>query len=319
MNIKTAFSRIRVNQHNSVFIILAVICLATWIYEPGFLSSDNLFSMLRQASALGVLTVGALFVIVGGGVDLSVAATMGMAIVIYAYGYNNFGTLGLIVGSLLALLFGILMGVINGLIVTKFHVQPFLTTLFTGTILTGLRMIIFGPFSVGKVPDGIRLLGNATTGVVPNSSIIFLAVIIICLVVFNKTVFGRQLIAVGTNRMAAVFSGINADLTIIKSYCVCGLLAVLASMLLAGYTGYASMWIGQGFEFNALVAAVIGGSYLGGGRGSIIGVLGGVLVTTLLLNVVLLFGLPISFQFVVKGAVLIIATLIGAWAVSRRR
>jgi ribose transport system permease protein len=291
----------------------------TGIYKADFLGSENIFNMLRQASALGVLTSGALFVIVGGGVDLSVAATMQMAIVIYTFGFNFFGTWGLVVGSILALLLGVVMGIINGVIVTKFHVQPFLTTLFTGSILTGIRMIVVGPYSVGVVPDGIRLLGNDSTGVVPNSTIIFFVVIIVCLVVFNKTVFGRQLVAVGTNRLAALFSGINADMTIIKSYCICGLLAVLASMLLSGYTGYADMWLGQGYEFNALVAAVIGGNYLGGGRGSIIGVLGGVLVTTLLLNVVLLFGLPIAFQYVVKGAILIAATLIGALAVSRRR
>ena len=319
MNIRTVASRARINQHNSVFIVLLVICLAAWIYEPGFMSSENIFNMLRQASALGVLTSGALFVIVGGGIDLSVAATMQMAIIIYTSGFNYFGTWGLIAGSFLALLFGVLMGIINGVIVTKFHVQPFLTTLFTGSILTGIRMIVIGPYSVGVVPDGIRLLGNASTGIVPNSMIIFFVVIIVCLVVFNKTVFGRQLVAVGTNRMAAVFSGIDADTTIIKSYCACGLLAVLASMLLSGYTGYADMWLGQGYEFNALVAAAVGGNYLGGGRGSILGVLGGVLVTTLLLNAVLLFGLPIAFQFIVKGAILVAATLIGAWAVSRKR
>lgn len=319
MNIRTVTRKARVNQHNSVFIILFVICLVTWIYKPGFMGSENIFNMLRQASALGVLTSGALFVIVGGGIDLSIAATMQMAIIIYTYGYNYFGIWGLVAGSFLALLFGVFMGIINGVIVTKFNVQPFLTTLFTGSLLTGIRMVIIGPYSVGVIPDGIRLLGNASTGIVPNSMIIFFVVIIICLVVFNKTVFGRQLVAVGTNRLASVFSGINADRTIIKSYCVSGLLAVLASMLLSGYTGFADMWLGQGYELNALIAAVVGGNYLGGGRGSIIGAVGGVLVITLLLNAVLLFGLPISFQFIVKGAILIAATLVGAWAASRRR
>jgi ribose/xylose/arabinose/galactoside ABC-type transport system permease subunit len=123
---------------------------------------------------------------------------------------------------------------------------------------------------------------------------------------------------VGSNRVAAVFSGINADAAIIKSYCYSGIMAVLASILLAGYTGYADMWIGEGFEFNSLVAAVIGGNFLGGGRGSVLGMLGGVLVTTLVLNIVLVFGLDVTFQYVFMGLIFLVATLIGALATAKR-
>ena len=150
--------------------------------------------------------------------------------------------------------------------------------------------------------------------IIPNAVLVFLVVIVVCLVIFNRTVFGRQLVAVGTNKRAAVFSGIDADLTVIKSYCACGVLAVLSSMLLSGYTGYADMWLGSGFEFSCLVAAVIGGNYLGGGRGSVLGAVGGVLVTTLILNAVLLFGLDIAYQYIAKGIVLVTATLAGSLA-----
>jgi len=117
--------------------------------------------------------------------------------------------------------------------------------------------------------------------------------------------------------MGSVFSGIDADWVVIKSYVASGVLAVLASMLLAGYTGYADMWLGSGFEFSCLAAAVIGGNYLGGGRGSILGAVGGVLVTTLLLNAVLLFGLAISYQYMVKGIILIAATVSGSLSMRR--
>jgi ribose/xylose/arabinose/galactoside ABC-type transport system permease subunit len=306
--------RIRVNQHNSVYLIMFVVCLATWLYKPLFLNSDSILSMLRQASALGVLTAGQLFVIIAGGVDLSVAATMQMAIVIYTKGFNLYGAWGLAGGIGLALLVGAAMGIVNGVIVTKFRVQPFLATLFTGSILTGIRQIVTGISSAGVIPDAIRFLGRDTTAFVPNAVLIFFIVTVICLVIFNRTVFGRQLVAVGTNKRAAIFSGINADLTVIKSYCACGILAVLASMLLSGYTGYADMWLGSGFEFSCLVAAVIGGNYLGGGRGSMLGAVGGVLVTTLILNSVLLFGLDISYQYIAKGIVLVAATLAGSLA-----
>jgi putative xylitol transport system permease protein len=311
-------TRIRINQHNSVYLIMFVVCLAIWLYKPGFLSSANLLSMLRQASALGVLTAGQLFVIIAGGVDLSVAATMQMAIVIYTRGFNLYGAWGLAGGIALALLVGAAMGIVNGLIVAKFRVQPFLATLFTGSILTGIRQIVTGISSAGVVPDAIRFLGRDTTLIVPNAVLVYLIVIVACLVIFNTTVFGRQLVAVGTNKRAAVFSGIDADLTVIKSYCACGVLAVLSSMLLSGYTGYADMWLGSGFEFSCLVAAVIGGNYLGGGRGSVLGAVGGVLVTTLILNAVLLFGLDIAYQYIAKGIVLVTATLAGSLATRRR-
>lgn len=305
-------ARLRVNQHNSVFIIMLLVCLVTWVYKPMFLSTDNILSMLRQASALGVLTAGQLFVIIAGGVDLSVAATMQMGIVIYTYGFNAYGALGIAVGILVAVLVGAAMGLINGVVVAKFHVQPFLATLFTGSILTGVRLIITGIASAGPIPDPIRFLGRDTSFVIPNSVIVFFIVVVVCLIIFNRSVFGRQLVAVGTNTRAAVFSGIDADWVVIKSYVASGVLAVLASMLLAGYTGYADMWLGSGFEFSCLAAAVIGGNYLGGGRGSVLGAVGGVLVTTLLLNAVLLFGLTIAYQYVVKGIILIAATLAGS-------
>jgi ribose/xylose/arabinose/galactoside ABC-type transport system permease subunit len=305
-------SSLRINKHNSVFVILFLLSLATYIYSPEFMSQGTILSMLRQSSALGVLTAGQLIVIIAGGVDLSVVATMQMSIVIYTYFINNYGILGLIIGITLSMLVGILMGIVNGGIVSRFNVQPFLVTLFTAHILTGIRMIFTGVDSAGVVPDEIRFIGNESTGVIPNAVIVFFLVIVACWWILNKSVFGRELVCVGSNKAAAVFAGVNVDRTIIKSYCFSGLMAVLASMLLAGYTGYADMWIGSGYEFNSLVAAVIGGNFLGGGRGSIFGVLGGVLVITLVLNVVLVFGLDITYQYIFTGLIFVAATLIGS-------
>jgi ribose/xylose/arabinose/galactoside ABC-type transport system permease subunit len=309
--------RLGINKHNSVYIILIVLSVVTYIYSPQFMTGGTILNMLRQASALGVLTAGQLFVIVGGGVDLSVVATMQMAIVIYSRLINRMGTAGLIIGILLSLVLGIGMGLFNGVVITKFRLQPFLVTIFTAHILTGSRMIFTGVDSAGVVPDAIRFLGNESTGPIPNAVIIMFLVIILSIILLNKTIFGRQLVAVGSNRLAAVFSGINADATIIKSYCYSGIMAVLASILLAGYTGYADMWIGEGFEFNSLVAAVIGGNFLGGGRGSVLGMLGGVLVTTLVLNIVLVFGLDVTFQYVFTGLIFLIATLMGSLATAK--
>ena len=307
-------NKLRINKHYSVYVVMMILLVATYIYSPKFLSGSTIFNMLRQASALGVLTAGQLFVIIGGGVDLSVVATMQISIVTCVYFTNAFGVWGLILGIGISLVLAILIGLANGVIVTKFNVQPFLVTLFMAELLTGARMILVGVQSAGSVPSTMRFLGNDLTGPIPNAVIVFLLVVIVSFVILNKTVYGRKLVSVGTNKRAAIFSGINANSTVIISYCFCSVMAVISGLLLAGYTGYADMWIGEGYEFTALVAAVIGGNFLGGGRGSIMGVVGGVLVTTLVLNVVLLFGLDVTFQYIFMGAIFIVATLTGALA-----
>jgi ribose transport system permease protein len=305
-------NKLQINKHYSVYIVMVALLMATYIYSPKFLSGSTIFNMLRQASALGVLTVGQLFVIIGGGVDLSVVSTMQISIVTCVYFTNEYGVLGLILGIVISLVFAILIGLANGVIVTKFNVQPFLVTLFMAELLTGARMIIVGVQSAGSVPSAMRYLGNDLTGPIPNAVMVFLLVVIVSFVVLNKTVYGRKLVSVGTNKRAATYSGINGNSTVIISYCFSSVMAVIAGILLAGYTGYADMWIGKGYEFNALVAAVIGGNFLGGGRGSIMGVVGGVLVTTLVLNVVLLFGLDVTYQYIFMGVIFIVATLLGA-------
>lgn len=301
----------RLNKHSGVYIILGIILVIAGLYSPSFINMNNQMTMLRQASALGILAIGQLFVIVGGGVDFSVAATMQMSITIFMYGYNNYGMPGLIIGVFAAILFGVLVGLANGFIVVKYHVQPFLTTLFTASIITGTRMIVAGIRPAGNIPDAIRFFGRDRTFAIPNALIVFFILALIAYLVMEKSVFGRKLTAVGTNYLAAQFSGIQAGLTLVKSYIICSVLAVIASIVLAGYIGFADQWIGAGYHFNSLIAAVIGGNYLGGGRGSVLGVVGGALTVTLVINFVTLLGFSAPFQHVVSGIVLILALFIG--------
>lgn len=309
--------KVRLNKHNGVYMILAVLLLIAGVYSPSFIQVNNFMTMLRQASALGILTIGQLFVIVGGGVDLSVAATMQMSITIFMYGYNNYGMAGLIIGLACAVLFGLIVGLANGIIVTRYHVQPFLTTLFTGSIITGIRMIVAGIKPAGNIPEVIRFLGRDRTFEIPNALIIFLVIAVIAYIILDRGVFGRRLVAVGTNYQAARFSGIKADFTLLQGYVICSLLAVLASVVLAGYIGFADQWIGAGYNFNSLVAAVIGGNYLGGGRGSVLGVIGGALTMTIVINFVTLLGFSAPWQHVVSGIVLILSLFIGVMTTKR--
>lgn len=301
-----------INKHTGVFLILAIILIISALFSPSFIGANNMLAMLRQASTLGILTIGQLFVIIGGGVDLSVESILQMAITIFMYGHKNFGDSGLIYGLLAAFLFGMLAGFINGILVIRFNVQPFLTTLFTGTIITGIRMIWVGIESAGNVPDFIRFFGRDKTFNIPNAVIVFLLIAIIASVIIKRSVYGRKLIAVGTNYQTSVYSGIKSQRTVIISYMISGVMAVLASIILSGYIGFADRWIGAGLSFNSLIAAVIGGNYLGGGRGSVVGVIGGALLMSIIINFVTLLGLSHAFQHILSGFVLIFTIIIGS-------
>ena len=313
-NMGNVLKGFRINKHNSVYFILALLLIIAGIYQPQFVEVSNLLTMLRQAASLGILTIGQLFAIVGGGLDLSVAATLQMSITIFMWGYNNFGIQGLLIGLVAAFLFGIVVGLVNGIIITKYKVQPFLATLFTGSIITGIRMILVGIESAGNVPDIIRVFGRGRTLTIPNGLIIFFIIACIAALVLNRSVYGRKLIAVGTNYIAAEFSGIKASNTVIISYIICSTMSVIASILLAGYIGFADRWIGAGLHFNSLVAAVIGGNYFGGGRGSVFGAVGGALVMTIVISFVTLLGFSAPFQHVVAGVVLILTLFIGTYS-----
>lgn len=307
-----------INKHTGVYVLLAILLAVAGMVNPSFLGLDNSMTMLRQASALGILAIGQLFVIVGGGVDLSVTATMQMSITVFMAGYSSYGTAGLVLGVTGAFLVGALIGWVNGVLVVRFHVQPLLTTLFTGAIVTGLRMILVGVNPAGNVPEAIRFFGRDRTFAIPNALLVLLLVAVVSYLVLSRSVFGRRLIGVGTNYSTARTAGIRPDRTLVQSYVISGVLAVLASVVLAGYIGFADQWIGAGYEFNSLIAAVIGGNYLGGGRGSVSGAIGGALVMTVVLNVVTLLGLSAPFQLIVSGVVLILALTIGVTTQQRR-
>ncbi len=303
-----------VNQYNSVYIVMVLLCVAAFIYKPSYMQAENIYVMLRQTSALGMLALGQLFVISAGGVDLSVAATMQGAVTIFMFSSNTYGPAGLVVGIVLSLIAGLIVGLINGIIIAKFKVQPFLTTLFTGAILVGIRRVFAGVTPMGVAPRQIMdIVKGEKSGAFPNASLIFLFFSVIVFVIFKYTVYGRKIMSVGTNPTAALFSGYKIDRIKISTYCISALAAVLSSIVMVGYTGYADQEaLGKGMEMDSLVAVVLGGNYLGGGRGSVVGTVGGVLVTTLIINIVILFGFEIQHQYVVKGVILLLVTFIAS-------
>jgi len=301
----------RIFKDHIVYVFLVAVLAVAAILSPLFFKLDNLFNILRQASALGLLAVGQTVVVIAGGIDVSVAAVMQLAGVMAAEitkGQDRF----VLITFLAVLLTGTAIGFGNGILVAKRKVQPFVSTLFVGLLISGLRLMVTKATPSGGLPGFIRYLGNASTGPIPNAVIVFGAAALIIGFMLSRTVFGRSIYAAGGNPVVANLSGIRVDRLTVFCYMLCGFLSALAGLVLVGYLGYADQNIGNGYEWDSIAAVAVGGVVLGGGKGKISGAIAGVLLMTVLLNLVLMLKLRVEYQFIVRG--LVIITAVGFYA-----
>ncbi len=306
MSVRTgppAFLSAIVREH-LVYVFLAAVLILAAIVSPVFFQTKNLFNILRQASALGILAVGQTMVVVSGGIDLSVAAVMQLAGVSVAeITKGSDARVWIALPAVLAA--GALIGLGNGALVAKRRVQPFISTLFVGLLVTGLRLLVTRATPSGILPPFVRLLGSASAGPVPNALIIFAATALAAGVALTRTTWGRRIFAVGGNPRAAALNGVPVDRITILSYVMCGLAAALSGIVLVGYLGYADQEIGTGYDLDSIAAVAVGGAVLGGGKGRISGTVAGVLLMAVLLNLVLLLKLTVEYQLVLRGAVIL--------------
>ena len=284
--------------------LLGLIVLSS-IVSPAFLTANNVSNMLLQAAPLGIVVIGQAFVILVRGLDLSVASVMATAAVV-ATSFN--GQSGDVVPIILvALAIGVATGFANGLLVTKRDVSPFLATLATMIVLQGIRFAYTGGAPSGNVPHFFRIIGSETIYGLPYNVIILAIIAAFFWVLLHKSVFGRQVYITGGNPTVARLVGMNADRVTIICYVISGTLAAIAGLVLSGFVGIVDNWVGRGMELDSIVAAVMGGIALSGGRGTIIGGLIGAAILVVVFNAVLLFGMPVQFQIIIKGIVIVIA------------
>jgi ribose/xylose/arabinose/galactoside ABC-type transport system permease subunit len=292
-----------------IFIFLAILVIAASIVSPAFLNPQNIKDILNQTAALGMVAIGQTFVILlgNGALDLSVASVMATVAVILAHNTQGQNALFLPV-AMVCLLFGILVGLVNGLLVTKRKIQPFIVTIGISIIIQGLRFLYTKGAPKGSFPDILRFLGTGNVGSIPMSILSLTVLVIIAFIVLKRTKLGRQIYAIGGNTNTARLSGYNVDWIIIISFMISGCLAAVAGLYLAGWIGIADNWVGRGYELDSVAAVVMGGTTFEGGRGGVIGTIVGVLILVVLFNLVLLLHLPVQAQLLVKGAIIIIAT-----------
>jgi ribose/xylose/arabinose/galactoside ABC-type transport system permease subunit len=298
-----------------VYVSLAALLLAALLLTPDIYSRENLFLNLRQASQLGLVAVGQTLVLLAAGLDLSVGGVIVLtSVTIAQVGGNQDSMIG--PGVLLALIFGLIVGLGNGLLITKRSVPPFVATLGMLVLISGAQVAYTKGVPSGQVPPALTVL-NSGIGPLPISFLIWMAFNLVVGFVLYATPYGRKVYAVGSNREAARLSGINVDRILISVYVLCSLMAVVAGIVLSSYVGYVDRYLGRGFDLDSIAAAVVGGTAFTGGRGSIAGTMAGVLIVQLLSNMSLQLGLNFQLQLAIKGLVIIAAVALYSTAARR--
>ena len=292
----------------SVFgLILLLVALS--IMSPDFLNTGNLLTVLRQVSINALIAFGMTFVILAGGIDLSVGAILAFTGAITA------GIMAAGHGALLAvgagLGLGLLLGVINGVLVSWGRVAPFIATLGTMTLLRGLTLSYTQGQPISVSNRHFALLGDGYIGhLIPNPVVWMFGVFVLCGFLLRGTVFGRHVFALGGNEEAARLSGVRINAMKLGVYGLSGLLSAFAGIVLTSRLYSAQATAGSGYELDAIAAVVLGGTSLAGGRGWLFGTLVGALLIGFLNNGLNLLGVSSFYQQVVKGAVILIAVLL---------
>jgi ribose/xylose/arabinose/galactoside ABC-type transport system permease subunit len=319
-------------------IALALLCLYFDQHSDFFWTPGNRINVLRRTSVTAIFAIGQTFVILTGGIDLSVGAIGALAASISAvtmtqrvdfFGFE-FGPVDFSVGLLIALGVGVLAGLINGVLITKGRIPDFIATLGTMEAFRGIALIITDGLPVpshltatelrGYLPEQMISLGSDDLSFhffqVPQAALAAIVMAVIALVVLRYTVLGRSTFAVGGNREAARVSGISIDRTKIAVYVICGLLAAVAGFLLAGRLNSANALMADDENLNSIAAVVIGGTNLFGGEGGVSGSVIGAVITNVLRNGLNLLDVSDFYQRIAKGSVIVLVVIFDQW---RRR
>jgi ribose transport system permease protein len=294
------------------------------IASPNFLQFDNMVGILLATTVNGVLGLGVTFVIINGGIDLSIGTVMTLSAVMTGVFITNW-QLPLPIGILAGLLTGAAAGFVNGIVIAKLKVPSFIATLGMLNVAKGLALVISGlrPIYFNDTPAFNELaMGSAFGAIipgfdVPNLVLILFGAALIASLVLKRTILGRYTFAIGSNEEATRLSGVAVDRWKIVTYAVCGLFSGLAGVLIAARLNSAQPSLGLGYELDAIAAAVIGGTSLSGGEGTILGTVIGAFIISILTNGLRILSVPQEWQTVVTGSIVVLAVYLDV--VRRRR
>ena len=310
MNIKISLKRYLqfVVKYNTVFIFLIMLVVSA-IVSDVFFTSTNLFNLVRQVTPVGIISMGMLLVILTGGIDLSVGSIVAMVGVLCAL-FTQTMPLPLVLITSLAC--GLLVGSISGYLVSVHKMAPFIATLALMSIVRGLGFIFSkgAPILVGESASALTDFGSGNSLGIPNPSLVLALVFAITAVLLRYNVFGRIIIAIGSNEEAVRLSGIKVSAYKFSVYAIAGGLSAVAGIITAARTAVGSPVMGVGMELDVIATVVIGGASLSGGKGSAINTLLGVLILGMIGNIMNLMNIPAYSQQVIKGLIIIFAVLL---------
>ncbi|WP_424765609.1 ABC transporter permease [Paenibacillus sp. sgz302251] len=292
------------------------IYFAITLFDQGFLTSGNLLNIVRQTATISLMGLAMTFVISTGEIDLSVGSTAALASLTGALAVQSgFGILG---GLIAGVGTGLLIGLVNGLLVTKAAIPSFLVTLGTMGAVKGLAMWVTDTAPIPIVNDSFNFIfGSGDIGPIPVLLIWTLVFTIIAHVLLRKTSFGRQTLATGGNENAARFSGVKTQRIKLLVFLGTGLMAGLAGLLYAGRMNAGRFSFGEGDELSVIAAVILGGTSLFGGVGTIIGTVVGALMIGVINNGLIIMGLDVSQQMMIKGLIIILAVMFGKKAIKK--
>jgi len=297
------------------FATLIILIIFFSLMSPNFLIADNIGSILLATCVNGLLALGVTFVIMTGGIDLSIGTVMTFSAVVAGVCVTNLSA-PLWLGVIIALMTGTIIGILTGLMVAKLRIPAFIATLGIMMMTKGLSLVISGASPV-YFPNGYKeiAVGSLTQKLIPgftlqNGVIIFFIMAIIAAVILNRTVLGRYTVAIGSNTEATRLSGVNVVGWLTAIHALCGLFCGIAGVVISSRLGSAQPALGQGYELEAIAAVVIGGTSLSGGQGTISGTVIGAFIMSILTNGLRILGVKQEWQTVVVGAVVILAVFI---------
>jgi ribose transport system permease protein len=297
------------------FVLLAI-CTFLSLSTPHFLTLDNLAIVARQVSLIAIIAIGMTFVILLGGIDLSVGSVVALASVVVGYVIVIL-QLPLAAGVLAGLLAGALIGILNGLLIIKTRVPPFIVTLGMMGMARGAALVITKGSTISGLPGGYLVIGQGYVSGVPIPVVIVLVLAVIAHIFLSRTTMGRHIYFIGSNEEAAILSGINVDRVKVIIFTLCSTLAAFEAIIETARMSTAQPAAGIGYELSAIGAVIIGGASLLGGSGTILGTILGAALLGIITNGLILLSVSAYWQQVFSGAIIVLAVTLDTWRRNR--
>lgn len=292
-----------------VVIAMLLLVLFFSVTSDIFLTANNLLNITRQVSVISLVAIGMTFVIITGGIDLSVGSIISFVGIITTSAIKDLG-FSIPIAIIMGLLLGVVIGSVNGFLIAYIKMPAFITTMGMMTILRGLGYIYTKGYPIYDLPRSFRYIGQGYIGRIPFPTIILIFIAIIAFIVLRKTIFGRHILAIGGNAEAAKIAGISDKRDVLIVYIMSGFISSIAAILMAARIGSGLPTIGTGYELDAIAAVVIGGAAMTGGTGTILGTILGSVILGVLSNGLSLLDVDSYVMNVISGLVVILAVFV---------